>query len=51
MGNCLRGGIISIDRGQFEAAHAIGMNHLQTMQNIVLPQVIRNILPAQEMNL
>lgn len=46
MAEIVRGGIISIDRGQFEAAHAIGMNHLQTMQNIVLPQVIRNILPA-----
>lgn len=42
----IRGGIISIDSGQFEAAHALGMNHLQTMTNIILPQVIRNILPA-----
>ena len=40
------GGIISIDKGQFEAAQAIGMNHIQTMINVVLPQVIRNILPA-----
>jgi putative lysine transport system permease protein len=46
MAEIVRGGIISIDKGQFEAAHAIGMNHLQTMLNIVLPQVIRNILPA-----
>jgi len=42
----VRGGIISIDKGQFEAAHAIGMNHIKTMINVVLPQVIRNILPA-----
>ncbi len=42
----VRGGIISIDKGQFEAAHAIGMNHIQTMTNVVLPQVMRNILPA-----
>jgi putative lysine transport system permease protein len=42
----VRGGIISIDRGQFEAAQAIGMNHTKTMINIVLPQVLRNILPA-----
>jgi putative lysine transport system permease protein len=41
----VRGGIISIDKGQFEAAHAIGMNHIQTMTNVVLPQVMRNILP------
>lgn len=46
MAEIVRGGIISIDKGQFEAAHAIGMNHFQTMQNVVLPQVIRNILPA-----
>ena len=42
----VRGGIISIDKGQFEAAHAIGMNHVKTMLFVVLPQVIRNILPA-----
>jgi putative lysine transport system permease protein len=42
----VRGGIISIDKGQFEAAHAIGMNHIKTMLNVVLPQVLRNILPA-----
>ena len=41
----VRGGIISIDKGQFEAAHAIGMNHIKTMLYVVLPQVIRNILP------
>jgi putative lysine transport system permease protein len=46
MAEIVRGGIISIDKGQFEAAHAIGMNHTQTMWNVVLPQVIRNILPA-----
>lgn len=46
MSEIVRGGIVSIDMGQFEAAHAIGMNHIQTMTNVVLPQVIRNILPA-----
>ncbi|SMB79323.1 amino acid ABC transporter membrane protein, PAAT family [Desulfonispora thiosulfatigenes DSM 11270] len=46
MSEIVRGGIVSVDKGQFEAAHAIGMNHLQTMFNVVLPQVIRNILPA-----
>jgi putative lysine transport system permease protein len=46
MAEIVRGGIVSIDKGQFEAAQAIGMNHLQTMMNVVLPQVIRNILPA-----
>ncbi len=42
----VRGGILSIDKGQFEAAHSLGMTHTQTMLNIVLPQAIRNILPA-----
>ncbi|HHY05246.1 MAG TPA: amino acid ABC transporter permease [Thermoanaerobacterales bacterium] len=46
MAEIVRGGIISVDKGQFEAAYATGMNHMQTMANVVLPQVIRNILPA-----
>ena len=46
MSEIVRGGIVSIDKGQFEAAQALGMNHVQTMTNVVLPQVIRNILPA-----
>ena len=46
MAEVVRGGVISVDKGQFEAAQAIGMNHMQTMQQVVLPQVIRNILPA-----
>jgi len=46
MAEIVRGGIISIDKGQYEAAEAIGMTHLQTMVNVVLPQAIRNILPA-----
>ncbi|MFE8697756.1 amino acid ABC transporter permease [Cytobacillus sp. FJAT-53684] len=46
MAEIVRGGIISVDQGQYEAAQAIGMNHIQTMNHVVLPQVIRNILPA-----
>lgn len=46
MSEIVRGGILSVDKGQFEAAHAIGMNHIKTMTNVVMPQVIRNILPA-----
>ena len=46
MAEIMRGGIISIDNGQFEAAHSIGMTHAQTMISIVLPQAIRNIMPA-----
>jgi len=46
MSEIIRGGIQSIDKGQTEAARAIGMSHVQTMVNVVLPQAIRNILPA-----
>lgn len=46
MAEIVRGGIISVDAGQYEAAQAIGMNHVQTMTHVVMPQVIRNILPA-----
>jgi len=42
----VRGGIISIDKGQTEGAHSIGMSHWQTMTNVVLPQAIRNIMPS-----
>ena len=42
----VRGGINSIDDGQFEACKAIGMTHFQTMINVVLPQAIKNILPS-----
>lgn len=42
----VRGGIISVDKGQTEAAHSIGMTHWQTMTSVVLPQAIRNIMPA-----
>ena len=45
MAESVRGGIMSIDKGQFEGAKAIGMNHWQTMLYVVLPQTLRNILP------
>ena len=45
MAEAVRGGIISIDPGQTEGAKAIGMNHWQTMTNVILPQAIRNIIP------
>ena len=40
-----RAGILSVDRGQYEAARVLGMNYRQTMPRIVLPQMVRNILP------
>lgn len=46
MSEIVRGGIFAVDKGQFEAATALGMTHNQTMSKVVLPQVIRNILPA-----
>lgn len=46
MAEIVRGGIISVDKGQFEGAQAIGMTHSQTMWNVVLPQALRNIMPS-----
>ena len=46
MAEIVRGGIISIDKGQFEGARAIGMDHVQTMFHVVLPQAIKNIMPS-----
>lgn len=46
MAEIIRGGIISIDKGQSEAAQSIGMTHWQTMVNVVLPQAVRNIMPS-----
>lgn len=45
MAESVRGGIISIDPGQTEGAKAIGMTHVQTMINVIMPQAIRNIIP------
>ncbi|KYH13566.1 amino acid ABC transporter permease [Staphylococcus kloosii] len=42
----IRGGILSIPKGQTEAAYSIGMNYRQTVQRIVLPQAIRVSVPA-----
>ena len=46
MAEIVRGGIMSVDKGQFEGAHAIGMSHFKTMFYVVLPQAIRNIMPS-----
>ena len=42
----VRGGIMSIDNGQFEAGRSLGFNYVQTMRFIVIPQVIKNVLPS-----
>ena len=42
----VRSGIMSVDVGQFEAGRSLGLNYSQTMQLIILPQAIKNILPA-----
>jgi polar amino acid transport system permease protein len=41
-----RAGIESVDRGQVEAAYALGLTRGQTMRKVVLPQAVRNVLPA-----
>ena len=40
-----RGGINSIDRGQYEAAHALGISRALTMKDIILPQAMKAVLP------
>lgn len=51
MAETVRGGILSIDKGQTEGAMAIGMNHFKTMLHVVLPQTIKNIIPQIGNNL
>lgn len=40
-----RAGIQSVDRGQYEASKVLGLNYVQTMRRIVLPQMVKRILP------
>lgn len=42
----IRAGIESVDKGQFEAAKALGLSYKLTIKDIILPQALRNILPA-----
>ncbi len=42
----VRGGIMSIDQGQFEAGRSLGFNYSQTMGYFILPQAFKNVLPA-----
>ena len=42
----IRGGIMSIDKGQFEAGRSLGLSYIQTMIYIILPQAFKNVLPA-----
>jgi putative lysine transport system permease protein len=51
MAESVRGGIISVDDGQREAAVAIGMTHFQAMFAVILPQALRNIMPQIGNNL
>lgn len=46
MAENVRGGLQGIPRGQHEAAQAIGLNYVQTMLSIVLPQALRSVIPA-----
>jgi polar amino acid transport system permease protein len=46
MSEIFRAGIQSIDRGQSEAARSLGMGYWQAMRYVILPQAVRNVLPA-----
>lgn len=45
MSEIVRGGLLSVDRGQYEAADAVGMTRAQALRRIILPQAMRSILP------
>ncbi|MCI8284251.1 MAG: amino acid ABC transporter permease [Firmicutes bacterium] len=51
MAETVRGGILSIDKGQTEGAKSIGMSHFQTMLYVIMPQALRNIMPQIGNNL
>ncbi|HHB0168351.1 TPA: ABC transporter permease subunit [Staphylococcus aureus] len=42
----IRAGINGVDKGQMEAARSLGLNYRQTMKSVIMPQAIKNILPA-----
>ncbi len=45
MSEILRAGIVSLHRGQWEAAHSLGLSTLDTYRDVILPQAVRRILP------
>ena len=46
MAEIIRSGLNSIDQGQIEGSRSLGMNYVQTMFNVILPQAIKNVIPA-----
>ena len=46
LSEAFRSGIQAVDRGQMEAARSLGLTYGQTMKNVIIPQAIKNILPA-----
>ncbi len=46
MAEIVRGGILSVNAGQSEAGYSLGMSQSQTMRYIIMPQAVKNILPA-----
>ena len=46
VGEIFRSGIMSIDKGQFEAGRSLGFNYMQTMIYVIVPQALKNVLPS-----
>ena len=49
MAEIIRAGIETVDRGQNEAARSLGLSRVQSMRRVILPQAVKNILPAQDL--
>ncbi len=50
MAEIIRAGIVSVGKGQTEAAHALGMSNLRTLRRVILPQAMRVIVPPTANN-
>ncbi|WP_227471742.1 amino acid ABC transporter permease [Paenarthrobacter sp. YJN-5] len=50
MAEIVRAGIVSVSKGQTEAAHALGMSHMRTLRRVILPQAMRVIVPPTANN-
>lgn len=46
MAEIIRSGLNSVDKGQFEASRSLGLTYFQTMKSVIIPQAVKNVIPA-----